>query len=1014
MTDTGILKSLHAQLDWPEPPEIFNPRGAGPRVYARLAKRKLAEPLRLRQEADVGVLTSNPTSEEFESPFGIVCQFPHSASPATLRELHKLAWNFCRSPLLITLEPHLIRAWSCYETPSLDGQTAVHPIGEFPFDRESDLRNFADSLHWIELVSGHFVASRQSRFPSNQRADETLLQNLTYLRERLTAELPEEVVHDLLARLIFVQFLCDRKDSAGKPALDQAILHDLHQRDILSQRYSALSEILQHKADTYALFNWLDDRFNGDFFPDDWRKERKYVKATHLRMLSQFVGGSLMMRSGQRSLWPLYSFDAIPLEFVSSIYEQFVTGVGVHYTPAHVVDFMLDRVLPWGGTNHDVRVLDPACGSGIFLVKVFQRLVNRWRNAHWEHDPPPQFLRSLLENNLYGVDLHARAVHVASFSLYLAMCDEIDPRHYWRQVRFPRLREVTLRTADFFREDIEGIRCADDARMFDLVVGNAPWGDTSLTDTSREWAKQRGWTIADEQIGPLFLPKALDLTADDGAVAMIQPAGSLLFNRSSTALQARKRLFSHFQVDEVINLSALRFHLFPSATGPGCIITMRPREPYGEPIAYFSPKQSHQVGDEYRVTIDSHDLNWVMPQEAARDPEVWSALTWGGRRDLELVRRLTRECDTLAKKAASGDWQSRAGFIRGADQAKECHELVGIQILDSHELWDDCQIVESVDHFPCNENPRFERPRSLETYALPLLLTKQSWTVSNRRFRAIIVRPTYSHMALLFSFSFIGVHAPDTSDLATLALVVNSSLAVHFLYLSSGRLASYRPTLRKVDFEQIPLPIHSDLQLDELKSLSPDEIDNLAFELFNLAPVERILVEDFVNFTLSDFKDGANSMGRQPCTNESIRIVLHDYCTWFMTIVKSGFGQDKAISATIYSTEELAAFPYCIAAFHLDVNDRVEPVEVIELNRDQARQLLSRLESVLGDEERQTGGIFHKRVARVYTSTLQNVESPSIVIVKPNEQRYWTRSVAMRDADEVSADIVQWNLAAAT
>jgi len=90
------------------------------------------------------------------------------------------------------------------------------------------------------------------------------------------------------------------------------------------------------------------------------------------------------------------------------------------------------------------EILDPACGSGIFLVKAFQRLIHRWRNANPTKSRRPICFGDLLEKNLFGVDIHEEAVRVASFSLYLAMCDEIEPRYYWQQVRFPRLRGKNL------------------------------------------------------------------------------------------------------------------------------------------------------------------------------------------------------------------------------------------------------------------------------------------------------------------------------------------------------------------------------------------------------------------------------------------------------------------------------------------------------------------------------------------------------------------------------------------
>jgi hypothetical protein len=1016
--------------------------------------------------------------------------------------------------MLITIEPHLIRSWSCYETPDLEKLLPPAPVEEFKLDDPTSLGRLAGSLHWIELASGNFLAKRPDRFPSGQRADETLVDNLGYVRRRLTSELPEEIAHDLLARLIFIQFLCHRKDSGGRPALNGNVLRGLREKGILSKSYTSLPEILRHKGDTYALFEWLDDRFNGDLFPDDWRDEKACVRASHLRTLADFVSGDLEMRSGQRCLWPLYSFDAIPLEFVSSIYEEFVKkgdddrGVGEHYTPPHIVDFVLDRVLPWGGTDYDVRVADPACGSAVFLVKAFQRLVNRWRTANPHEEPPAPFLRGLLERNLFGVDIERRAARVASFSLYLAMCDEIDPRHYWTRVRFPRLREVTLRTADFFREDVPGIRSEDDAGRFALVVGNAPWGNASITALARNGSAARDWTTADEQIGPLFLPKAAELAAPNGTVCMIQPAGSLLFNRSRTALQARRELFTRYKVDEIVNLSALRFKLFPDAVGPACLITMRPIEPDAEPIAFWSPKETYHAGDEYRLVIDAHDLNWVSPQEAATDPLVWSALTWGGRRDLELVRRLRASPRTLGAATAGAEWRSVRGFQRGVrlpsvprdadapqvwrnvrrvfDQGRvrrillECldkysaksrigvicyrehvtvidslpadyrkrlatvaslpddasegapgtqpvcdlvivlapvreyPDRIGKRILESQDLWNECPIVTTPSAFPPNDDPLFEHPRDVESFRMPAILMKESWSVDRQRFSCIIVQPEESNDLLLFSQSFYGISGPDANALAALAVAIRSSLAVHYFYLTSGRLASYRPTVRKVDLDDLPLPLVETVPIEQLPLFNEQTVDREAFKLYGLNETEQILVEDFFNVTLQDFKGDENAPGRRSLTTNQQETELAEYSKCLMEVLRAGFGTDKSMTATVYLAADGASFPYCIVAIHLEGRRR-SVVECRALNSDALRGVLQRLDLALSQPPAGNDRIFHRRVARVYmadphTAGAGLAQVPTVFMVKPNERRYWTRSIALRDADEVAADILQSNL----
>jgi hypothetical protein len=209
----------------------------------------------------------------------------------------------------------------------------------------------------------------------------------------------------------------------------------LHEEGVLDQRHHSFPSVLSDYEDAYRLFDWLNARFNGDLFPgkgetpaeraQGWKAEKQVVAARHLSLLARFVSGDLHMPSGQACLWPQYAFDVIPLEFISSIYETFVTKraarQGIFYTPPYLVDFVLDRVLRWDDDVWDLRILDPACGSGIFLVKAFQRLVHRWKRAHPDKQIRAETLRRLLERNLFGVDKDPHAARVACFSLYLAM-----------------------------------------------------------------------------------------------------------------------------------------------------------------------------------------------------------------------------------------------------------------------------------------------------------------------------------------------------------------------------------------------------------------------------------------------------------------------------------------------------------------------------------------------------------------------------------------------------------------
>ena len=540
-------------------------------------------------------------------------------------------------------------------------------LEEFAVERAEALENQAvRALHWINLVSGQYFSERSERFDRDGRADQMLLGNLRHIRDELWKRGLEndDVCHDLLARIIFVQFLFDRKDIKGNPALTKTKLARLYDDGVLCEAHESFDSILSDYEDTYRLFDWLNTKFNGDLFPGKgdtqqarskgWEEEKSVVKPEHLSLLGDFIRGDVDMPTGQGCLWPQYAFDVIPLEFISSIYETFVieraSRDGIFYTPPYLVDFILDRVLPWSDSDWDLKVLDPACGSGVFLVKSFQGLVRRWKNANQTKPIPVETLRRLLEKNIVGVDKDSHAVRVACFSLYLAMCDEIEPRHYWTQVTFPMMRGKRLICSDFFDENNEGFRTNSDVEEYDLIVGNAPWGGNVITEAAKEWAASddHKWTIANKDIGGLFLAKCGFLLRKSGRVAMIQSANSLLFNISPTALKFREQLFSTYSVREIYNLSAIRFKVFKrkshttnTSAAPACVVILDTEKPTdSNVIKYISPKHLKPLVDEFTIVIEPKDRCLIPNTNAVSDKTVWSEMMWGGAHGRQLIKKL--------------------------------------------------------------------------------------------------------------------------------------------------------------------------------------------------------------------------------------------------------------------------------------------------------------------------------------------------------------------------------------
>lgn len=1041
-----LLDIAHDRLGWPARGEIFTPSGEGARVYAGLAKAKLGNTLSRQPDAtgiQVGILSPDSSTEGTESPLAVVCEFQRQVSDQTLRDAKRLAWSFSRSPMLVTVEPHLLRAWTCCEA-SFDDLFSGSAVHELHADtlasagQKSVSSAAAIALHWVNLISGQFFRENEGRFRRDQRADQTLLDNLWFVRDRLrdTGLVNDDICHDLLARVIFIQFLFDRKDSAGKAALNSERLEWLKDRGVLNAKHESFSSILADYEETYRFFRWLDERFNGDLFPGKgkterereqaWQEEKHHVKPKHLAVLEQLVSGQLDMPQGQPCLWRQYAFDAIPLEFISSIYEAFVSkrarAGGIYYTPPHLVDFMLDRVLPWSGTEWDWKILDPACGSGVFLVKAFQRLIHRWKNAHPGEDVRADILRRLLERNLFGVDKDPHAVRVASFSLYLAMCDEIDPRHYWTQVRFPLMRGERLINADFFEETRNGFRTREDAKSYDLILGNAPWGEELLTKHAKVWADDPAhrWPVANKGIGTLFLPKSAVLAKPGGRVTMVQSASSLLFNRSGPARDFRKQFFTTFHVEEVVNLSALRFKVFNrtkkastrKTVAPACVICFRPGRPPDEPFPYLSPKKADDSIDEFQILVEPQDVKTIHPQDGADDQDIWTALMWGDKRDWAFIRRL-RNLGNIEKNVGPDNFRRGIEF---GDQKKLLRQLKRRRILLDSDFPQGDPLHLRASDLPIFGDRRIHSKDSTDftAFSLPQLIVKRSWRKRGSRFQARLV-DSDDNKGILCTQSYVTVHLSEdqTGFLDAACLSYNSIFAVYFLLLTSSRFASYRPEPLVEEMLRVPIP---DPKPDILSGVRKggSVLDARVRDAFGFNEAEWVLVEDLFTVTLADFKGDAASRGRRRTQRISGSVEepeLSQYSEQFVRVLKATFGQDKRVSATVFQEKTAPWLPFRLAAFHFNGTPATIHSEPL-IEKLESQALLDELEQVnqkwLQKREAKTGSVYHQRVARIYD---YRGNLPTIYIIKPDACRYWTRSMGLHDADEVAADFMRWQMA---
>jgi hypothetical protein len=1044
------IQQAHDDYGWPDERRVLQPSGGGPAHLVSSAAAKIGGPLSNFAKAETGtakiklrtgLLCANPEGERTEAPLAVVCEFNRHVSLATLREAHRLAWNFSHAPLLVTLEPNRVLVWSCNVPPSETESTT----GEFAFAASSadfterliscEITRLDDplaqatagtaveqsaiqALHWVNLLAGRHFQRRPDAFKPEGKLDSTLIRNLLHVRNHLhdTLGLGTAHCHDLLARLIFVQFLFQRKDSKGRAALHREKLHALAARGTLRKRHDDLVALLADHADTYRFFEWLNERFNGDLFPGkgatvtarkrEWAAEKTEVRPEHLDYLSRFIDGKEDLPKGQKLFWSSYAFDTIPLELISSIYELFVGPAEknkAYYTRGHLVDFMLDAVLPWQGDRCDLRVLDPSCGSGIFLVKAFQRLVHRWKQANGD-DPKPSDLKAILSNQVFGVDIDPEAIRVASFSLYLALCDELDPRHYWTKDKlFPRLRDHNLIASDFFAEDRAPFRTAADAGTFDLVIGNAPWGKSTAKDArsgAQKWAQTHDWPVPRSDHGPVFLAKAAHLAKPDGWVSMIQPGG-LLLNRETPVQRFRKRLFSEFTFEEVINLAAVRRELFATAIGPACVVTFKPKAPEaGTDFAYVTPKPIATTEDGIRIAIEPHDIHFLPQNTAASNNHVWSVLMWGGNRDLALIERISR-LPALADMRQAGELATREGVIRG-DRKGLCEEILGRRFLPSDKYIADCFLTLRTSDLPINEDPEVDAraSKNFEAFEGPQLIFKQSWSAESGRFSAFLVKSSKNERGIICTDSYVSVRDLGASNniLPGLWLTLRSRFATYWFALVGGKFAGFVPTATESEFRQLPALRFPSDKLPPIAAEGYAAIDRTVLDLLDLSEAERILVEDLHQVVLPDAqRQGGDPPGRIPVSHDQ----LDDYAHTFRKVLQATFGEDRPVSATIYHAPSGDLPLVQLVAIHLDWKDRA-PVQHEPITTTAFLEKLHECHELI--LQAPSSGIGFQRVVEVFSYlSIDEGQVPTLYLIKPAQRRYWLRSLAMRDADRLGS-----------
>jgi len=574
------------------------------------------------------------------------------------REKQRLVWNQGLVPLLIFITPDQVEVHSTVKKPEAkNGKNDLSSLVQ-------DLGKITDALECARFIrsieTGQFFHERKDFFPTNETVDQCLIQNLVHTARKLKNagwKLPQ--AYALLGRILFVSFLEKRKFIKPHyyPTGTACLL------DILTvQTVAEKKQLLYHD-----FFQKLKREFNGTMFDTALAEEERRIGKTEFQILANFLNGE-DMKGGQMTLdfWA-YDFRFIPVETISAIYEEFMGNSdlkkkrkdGAYYTPRHLAETTLHVALENNySRTANWRVLDASCGSGIFLVAMFNLLAEQWRreNSTSHKKTKAQALLDILQNQIRGVDVNPDACRIAAFSLYLALFEKLKPMdvdEFKENVRAEHFLPPLLWDGKGQKPENSVVMHGDFLKdklplenNFDLIIGNPPWKSRGKKQIALDFATHSPNFLREGGIGCLLLPS------------------TILVNRHGTL---DGDWFRTVSVEKIVQLADFRFVLF-EATHPCFIMRWRKTKPTPEHVVAYETPKLNRFDRRSGVFVIEPDDQKLVPQhdviEAAlcdRLQSVWSRKFWGTPRDEAFLRRLDFY-PSLSESIEKKKWGGGVGF----------------------------------------------------------------------------------------------------------------------------------------------------------------------------------------------------------------------------------------------------------------------------------------------------------------------------------------------------------------
>lgn len=883
------------------------------------------------------------------------------------------------------------------------------------------------------------------------KANDTLINDIKKIRtELVNMGLNNEKIkyaHSIMGRSIFIRYLEDRGiltdeyfDSLASQNTEwEKLLEQPLDNCLMMEREPNVHYIkcLRNKEFTYALFKKLSQDFNGDMFPID-EMEESIVSPEHLIKISDFLQGKFDEQL--RLFFWAYKFDIIPMELISSLYEEFYykqsdgKDTGTHYTPLSLVEFMVKQTLTIEILEKSPVVLDPCCGSGVFLVESFKRIVrfhmikNEGKLLEYEQ------LKNILKTQIRGIEQNEEALRVAAFSLYVAFLDFQDPPSILEQMKKNKYLP-NLKCDESKPLSLNLLLCADafadEADLFvgksnvNIIIGNPPW--EKADNCALEWCKLKELPIGDKESSQAFIWRAIEWVEQKGTISLLLPMG--IFSKSSyrQSRAFRERWLSQNTLVQIINFAHSRDIFFKNAIAPFAAVLFRKEEPAEDNyVSYWSVKMNSENIKHRYIILGKSDMHYISQSEFLKYSYAWKTLWWGRLSDLDLIKKLKTNLP-LSKSMQDVKIVIRQGFTLGKGETNSVEKVSSLRCLSLKNL----VIYGNIDkHLTAPVPTEMHRNfSSFEIFEGSRIIVKQGISKQGE----IVAR--FENKPFSFTTSIHCIKMENVSDdiMKSICAILISSVAQYYFFLTCSGWGMWHDQIHLDELKQFPIPELNEnettqklsLLLDEIREYEEatlftqgnknqrnikeikEDIDEIVFNLYQLTENEQDLVKDMCSHGLDLFYKKSDSYAMKKLSDiaeggygieADLHGKNHSIYKYIQKIVSSINGYlaelDAELEWRIYRSNGVIAVLFLSKYKSAPVGEDYENANEWEIALNKFEEL-----------SRQ------KVADNVYIEgSFVGVSETCIVVIKKDEQRNWTASMAWDDLNSILLKIADQQL----